>query len=107
MEETKPNVPTPPQGLRKMPPPPPRPQAMENNSQPNPEIVEIRQEPQMEKKEETLSSLVENTDDAFKAESVKAEKPKKEKKSKSNLLYWGGFILSLALIAFCIFMLVK
>ena len=106
MEETKPNVPTPPQGLRKMPPPPPRPQAMENNSQPNPEIVEVRQEPQMEKKEESLSSLVEN-DDVVKTESVKQEKPKKEKKSKSNLLYWGGFVLSLALIAFCVFMLVK
>ncbi len=106
MEETKPNVPTPPQGLRKMPPPPPRPQAVENHSQPNPEIVETRQEPQMEKKEESLSSLVEN-DDALKAEPVKAEKPKKERKSKSNLLYWGGFVLSLALIAFCVFMLVK
>ena len=74
MEETKPNVPTPPQGLRKMPPPPPRPQAVENNSQPNPEIAETRQEPQMEKKEESLSSLVEN-DDVVKTESVKQEKP--------------------------------
>ena len=79
---------------------------MENNSQPNPEIVETRQEPQIEKKEESLSSLVENND-VVKTESVKQEKPKKEKKSKSNLLYWGGFVLSLALIAFCVFMLVK
>ena len=103
MEETKTNVPTPPQGLRKMPPPPPKPQGVGQNSpvqqEQTVEKVEKIEEPVKEPQKEPQVEVVEEKND------IEQEKPKKEKKSKTGFLYWSGFFLSLALIAFCIFML--
>ena len=105
MEETKPKVPTPPQGLRKMPPPPPRPQGVGQDDTKKEENVVVEQQVQSSPAVEVETENVQENNTIEK--SVQEEKPKQEKKSKSGILYWGGFVISLALIAFCIFMLIK
>lgn len=111
--EERPKMPTPPQNLRKMPPPPPIPKVEKVESLEEETTAIEKENPIVEEEtkglvqNEQMEIFMQPSDEATEESSVKNKKKEKKDGGLKKVLYWGGFVLSLALLAFFVFMLVK
>lgn len=124
MEENKINMPQPPKELRKMPPPPPPRQNVNDISNPNEQNGESlsvssnsQEKPVSNNNENRVESVVSNAQNVAVKDGTKTEEKNVTKEVKNvekkqsggikTVLYWLGFVVALAGMAFLIYMLVK